>query len=1338
MNMIKTVIASSSGASSSDDRRHQTVNTHSSTNNKSYSRYCAYHMNRGRIRRKFDNSNMDNDSDSNNNNSNQLGPKLSVQRSAIFALLEKLAEENERYFMKQSVNSDYMKRLQKASNEILACSSTIQRVIHELQTLAPKYDYDEKTPGNGFRSLICVCDQIVLHLISLLRDCSEYRHASLLSFHRISYLCRELESYCAAMKFVLLATQQVLETQEKLATDSLFPPLEDDYRKYEGLMKSIEALDASCFYGRPLGFQFTPSIGRIFRFIGVILATYSLSWEKGQSAFGSLISSGRFIVSPEERAARILKVTREADIDFCKGFWNLSELGNVSIIIIVSQLFCPNMAVNDVREINFIGPISMQSNQKINIGSNDEDDINTDNVSDNGIESASGSSLCVRSCSCRLSSKEKSGFGMVRIPEPSAHTGVRPVRLRVLSYAHREALNRPATSTSFISPSSSSSSKFRTAQHESLSPYLLFHCHGGGYVATTSKSHETYLRTWAKQLNCPVVSIDYSLAPENPYPRPTEEVLYAYAYIVNNPSEFGWTGERLCMVGDSAGGNLIMSVNLRLIELNVKRKPDGLVLCYTPFLFQYLPSPSRLLSFMDPLLHMGVVLRCVDAYTRQTNEIDSESSTSSNSAVRASCKNCNTSTASLSSSGNHKTDQTNRRHKSLLEYVEQVQRAAQQKRTAAAAAATAAATRRNGMRSGVLSADHRAKSTAHNFESSNRHSVYCDRGSNRERSANCDEGTNCDRVANRGRSANCGESTNCDRVANRGRRTMKSLSERLIERVRVGALKGCSSSIVSLLNLAGTPPDGTAALATTTPRSATLSTGLSAAAAASQATSSSLSESSESESVASSSPFPSPLQSPSDAQPPTRIDQLTTQQQRPQETIPKDSEGVSEVQNKATDPLSIHISSSSPYHRKLIRYLRSHQLTKHSLTIINKNGSVMEGDDADDSNETSEVNADLEDNFNMNNSNNINNNNNATSVDAVESGPQQGSSTTADNQEVTQGEEGRHGEEHDDVHAVKRDDLSLNLTAKKFVMRTRTAHLTALAIDNISNWFHRKETQIEADNNGNQNVVNTTVVEDSGDDKTDDAARDINGDDYGIDNVYNNGDINIHNNNDKLKLDRTSNKLFGVLRRNNAHRHHDNYNSNNNGNGSNNNGNCDNVEQIKVDGFGAMKDSCGDSNRCDETEYNQGESGSSQLENLLRRDVPREPLISPIYASAEQLKQLPPMWFIACHMDPLLDDTIEFARKVRASDGRVGGLDLLESLPHGFLNFTLMSEECRDAAKLCLMRIREAFGMGMKRNKTTLHSAQKLSSEANEHDYSFKRASSATDNMDELLSDDQK
>ena len=42
---------------------------------------------------------------------------------------------------------------------------------------------------------------------------------------------------------------------DSLAEGSLFPPLEGDYQKYNVLLKSIESLDATCFYGRPIGFQ---------------------------------------------------------------------------------------------------------------------------------------------------------------------------------------------------------------------------------------------------------------------------------------------------------------------------------------------------------------------------------------------------------------------------------------------------------------------------------------------------------------------------------------------------------------------------------------------------------------------------------------------------------------------------------------------------------------------------------------------------------------------------------------------------------------------------------------------------------------------------------------------------------------------------------------------------------------------------------------------------------------------------------------------------------------------------------------------------------------------------
>lgn len=85
---------------------------------------------------------------------------------------------------------------------------------------------------------------------------------------------------------------------------------------------------------------------------------------------------------------------------------------------------------------------------------------------------------------------------------------------------------------------------------------LILHAHGGGFVAQSSKSHEIYLREWAVELNVPILSIDYSLAPDAAYPRALEEVFYAYCWALKNKSLLGTTCERIVFAGDSAGANL--------------------------------------------------------------------------------------------------------------------------------------------------------------------------------------------------------------------------------------------------------------------------------------------------------------------------------------------------------------------------------------------------------------------------------------------------------------------------------------------------------------------------------------------------------------------------------------------------------------------------------------------------------------------------------------------------------------------------------------------------------------------------------------------------------------
>ena len=86
----------------------------------------------------------------------------------------------------------------------------------------------------------------------------------------------------------------------------------------------------------------------------------------------------------------------------------------------------------------------------------------------------------------------------------------------------------------------------------------MVHLHGGGYVAQSPQSHavgvlaatvpewcftlfclQFYLRKWAFELDVPIVSIDYSLSPEAPYPRALEEVVLAYCWILQNLESLG-------------------------------------------------------------------------------------------------------------------------------------------------------------------------------------------------------------------------------------------------------------------------------------------------------------------------------------------------------------------------------------------------------------------------------------------------------------------------------------------------------------------------------------------------------------------------------------------------------------------------------------------------------------------------------------------------------------------------------------------------------------------------------------------------------------------------------
>lgn len=143
---------------------------------------------------------------------------------------------------------------------------------------------------------------------------------------------------------------------------------------------------------------------------------------------------------------------------------------------------------------------------------------------------------------------------------------------------------------------------------------LIMHFHGGGFVSQSSESHAVYMKEWCAELaDAVLVSIDYKLAPEYKFPTAVYECVYAYIWALQNAKRLGCLCDRVVFAGDSAGGNLAIVTALKIAELGI-RVPDGICIAYPALYMSLAVSPSRLLSFFDPLLPLSVLELCVKSY----------------------------------------------------------------------------------------------------------------------------------------------------------------------------------------------------------------------------------------------------------------------------------------------------------------------------------------------------------------------------------------------------------------------------------------------------------------------------------------------------------------------------------------------------------------------------------------------------------------------------------------------------------------------------------------------------------------------------------------------------
>src|SRR6201993_4895390 len=129
--------------------------------------------------------------------------------------------------------------------------------------------------------------------------------------------------------------------------------------------------------------------------------------------------------------------------------------------------------------------------------------------------------------------------------------------------------------------------------HGTPPPVLLFF-HGGGFVVGDLDTHDGTCRQHAVGASAVVVSVEYRLAPEHPYPAAVDDAWAATQWVAEHGSEIGADADRLAVAGDSAGGTIAAVIAQRARDC--ADSADGVGV---KFLFQLLWYPS---TMWDPSL----------------------------------------------------------------------------------------------------------------------------------------------------------------------------------------------------------------------------------------------------------------------------------------------------------------------------------------------------------------------------------------------------------------------------------------------------------------------------------------------------------------------------------------------------------------------------------------------------------------------------------------------------------------------------------------------------------------------------------------------------------------
>jgi acetyl esterase len=159
------------------------------------------------------------------------------------------------------------------------------------------------------------------------------------------------------------------------------------------------------------------------------------------------------------------------------------------------------------------------------------------------------------------------------LPGPHTHE-VGPNEARTMMLASRHVADAPVGELAVIrdlccpGPAGEIGLRLYDARAERPAGPLFLFFHGGGFVLGDLDTHEPFCAEMARQLDMPVLAVDYRLAPEHPWPAGAEDCIAAARWAAAGPeaslAALGREVTGLVIAGDSAGGNFAIVAALSL------------------------------------------------------------------------------------------------------------------------------------------------------------------------------------------------------------------------------------------------------------------------------------------------------------------------------------------------------------------------------------------------------------------------------------------------------------------------------------------------------------------------------------------------------------------------------------------------------------------------------------------------------------------------------------------------------------------------------------------------------------------------------------------------------